>query len=128
PRPGMAPPRPFLLRYMIIRFPAKSNNADGESRKRKPPCVGDVARGLGPRACRPQARALAPSEAETEPFRHAGAIGGIGLGEVRDLAALDLLRHALHRVGDVGHQPLALVRLQEAEQGAGLAVVVVAGA
>src|SRR5882724_8683948 len=44
------------------------------------------------------------------------------------LPALDRLRHAAHRTGDIVHQGFALSLGHEAEQGARLAVIVIADA
>src|SRR5258706_12976862 len=57
---------------------------------------------------------------------HAGTVGWIALGEQRDLPALDLIRHALHRRGDVVEQAALLLGVEQAEQVAGLRVVVIA--
>src|ERR1700687_1586558 len=57
---------------------------------------------------------------------HAGAVGGIALSEQRDLPALDLDRHALHRRSDVVEQTLLLLGVDQAIQVAGLRVVVIA--
>src|ERR1043165_2831665 len=56
------------------------------------------------------------------------AVGGIALREVRDLAREDFLRHAAHGRGEVVEEAFAVRGVEEAEEVAGLRVVVVAEA
>src|ERR1700730_12870859 len=62
---------------------------------------------------------------ELQRLGHAGTVGRVALGEQCDLPALDLIRHTLHRRGDVVEQALLLLSVEQAEQVAGLRIVVV---
>src|SRR5258707_1112410 len=62
---------------------------------------------------------------QSEAGRDPDAIVRIGLVEVHDLALDDLDRNALHRLGDIVHKAPLRLRTDEAEQIAGLTVIVI---
>src|SRR5690606_16793287 len=66
------------------------------------------------------------ADVEVEGLGHAQAVVRIGAEEVADLAQLNLARNTGHVSGDVAAETLLLVRTQQAEEIAGLRVVVVA--
>ena len=74
------------------------------------------------------ATGLCAGSADAEGIPDAGRVGRIDLGEMAELAVDDVAWHAGHGGGDVLEQALALPVVEQAEQGAGLAIVVVAGA
>src|SRR6266404_4706816 len=68
---------------------------------------------------------IVTARVELQRLGHASTVGRVALGEQRDLPALDLIRHALHRRGDVVEQALLLLGAERPEQAAGLRVVVI---
>ena len=61
---------------------------------------------------------------ETKPSSDTGSVGRISFVEVLDLQLLNMLRHRFHAGHDVADQALARVRRHQAEEVAGLRVVI----